>query len=108
MAEKIDKRFQKALRIYELPDGIVQDKTNPNLFLVRSETDPVLMYEITFNPVCDMDGKVVKMRGACNCVDYMYRSRTDIEHKCAHVLVYFVARSRKKPIKKVNVTEYVV
>ena len=104
---KIDTRWQKALKILELPDGIVQDNKADNHFLVRAEKDPVLSYSIKFFPVYDENGKVSKYRGECNCVDYMYRSSTDIEHRCKHILVYFLAKARGKRIKKVDVTDFI-
>ena len=106
MPEKIDPRFQKALKIYEMPDGIMQDKDSPYHFLVRSESDPVLTYSVTFIEVYENDGKIKRLRGRCDCVDYMYKSKLDIEHKCKHILVYVLAKVRGKKIKKVNVQEY--
>jgi hypothetical protein len=104
---QIDKRWQKALKILELPDGIVQDIKASNHFLVRAETDPVLFYEVTFDPIYDENGKVIKYRGKCNCVDYMHRSNQDIEHRCKHILVYFVAKARGKPIRQTDVSNFI-
>lgn len=104
--QKIDPRFAKALKIYGLPDCIMQDKDSPFHFLVRAETDPVLVYSVTFIEIHDENGKVIGLRGRCECIDYMYQSKQNIDHKCKHILVYFIAKDRGKRIKKVNVQEY--
>ena len=105
--KKIDTRWQKALKILELPDGIIQNNKADNHFLVRAENDPVLFYEIQFDPVYDENGKVIKYRGKCNCIDFMHRSNQDIEHRCKHILVYFLAKARGRRIRKVDVTNFI-
>ena len=106
MQNRIDPRWHNAEIILSLPFGIVQDIKNPNHFLIRSKQDLYLVYNVTFSPVYDLNGKVEKYRGSCNCIDYMYGSRSDIEFRCSHILVYFLAKDRGKIIKRVNVESW--
>lgn len=103
---KIDPRWHNADIILSLPFGIVQDIKNPNLFLVRSKSDPVLTYSVTFYEVYNEAGKVEKYRGRCECIDFSYGSRHDIEFRCSHILVYFLAKDRGKEIKKVDIDKW--
>ena len=103
---KIDVRYHKAEIILNRPFGVVQDKTDSNHFAVRAEKDPILAYSVKFYAVYDEDGKIKKYRGDCDCIDYMYQSNVNIEHKCKHILAVYLGVTRGKKFKKVNVVEY--